>query len=457
MINPKPRNIEGFSIDSRDLKDGDFFVPLRGSRTDGHQFLDEAFKKGASGAFVRSRDFIKEDYFNVVLVKNTEKALIEAAANYRNNFDIPIVGITGSWGKTTTKEVVASILSEAGKVHKTPGNYNTEYGLPLSLLEMEPGADFGVFELGLQYPGDVERLSKVLSPTIGLITGVGKVHSENFPSVKEIAVEKLKLSKGMARGSKIIVGADSRTLVERARKNDNYRFIEFGKKKAGGKYFSTEVSVRGTDGIYFLLNLAGETMEPPRERHKFPLSLESNLLSRANVRNILGASALSLELGISPSCIREGVNIDPLPQRLNPLDFNGGTVIDDTYNANPAATKNALDLVAKIDSRSRKIFVLGDMKELGDKAARYHEELATHVRKAGIDRILAVGELTKALIDKLNSENGGDGYGPGEWFNDRTELISRLDSLTEGSKNLVLVKGSRSMGMEKVVEFLVNN
>ncbi|MCF7890633.1 UDP-N-acetylmuramoyl-tripeptide--D-alanyl-D-alanine ligase [Candidatus Bipolaricaulota bacterium] len=457
MIGFEPREIKGFSIDSRSLTGGDFFIPLPGSRTDGHRFLEEVFEKGASGAFVRSRDYIEPDFFNVILVDDTEEALLQAAEYYRSKFNVPLAGVTGSWGKTTAKELIASILSNSGMVHKTPGNYNTEYGLPLSLLEMEEGVDYGVFELGLQYPGDVGRLSEILSPTIGLITGVGKAHRENFQSVEEIAKEKLKLTKGMEPGSKVLINGDSGTLRAAASGEPDYDFLEYGTKIPDRSYFATDVTIRGTRGVAFQLN--GSRIEPALddEYSEFRLSLESGLNSMANVSNITGASAITLEMGISPSDVKKGVDISPLPQRLNPIDFPGGVVIDDTYNANPDATINALELIGDIDFAERKIFVFGDMKELGENSPGYHRELAPHIVKAGINRLLAIGEFTGALVKELGSESKKGGVVAAEWFESGADLKRRLDELTMGQDNLILVKGSRSMEMEKFVSYLVDD
>lgn len=454
LIEFDPRKIEGFSIDSRSLTRGDFFIPLPGSRTDGHHFLGEAFEKGASGAFVRSRDYIEPELFNLVLVDDTEAALLNAAEYYRSRFDVPIAGITGSWGKTTTKELIASILSHSGKVHKTPGNYNTEYGLPLSLLEMEEDVDYGVFELGLQYPGDVGRLSAILSPTIGLITGAGKVHMENFQSVNEIAREKLKLTKGMEPYSKVLINGDSGTLCAEANEDLDHDFIEYG---TGNKrnYYATDIMLKGANGVAFQLNVSNRpVLEDKLE--DFPLALESDLNSRANVNNITGASALTLEMGLPPSSVKKGVDIAPLPQRLNPIPFSGGVVIDDTYNANPAAAIKALELIADIDSAERKYFVFGDMKELGENAPDYHRELAPYITEAGIDRVLAIGEFTRSLVEELNSEKHEFSSKAAEWFESKSDLTGRLNKLIEEHYNLVLVKGSRSMKMESVVNFLVN-
>jgi len=459
VLNPEPREVKGFSIDTRCLDEGDFFIPLAGSKTDGHRFIGEAFERGASGAFVRSENYVHEDIVNAVLVEDTEKALLGAARYHRSKFDIPVVGVTGSWGKTTTKELVASILSNSGTVHKSPGNYNTEYGLPLSLLEMEDGVEYGVFELGLQHPGDIKELSEVLSPTIGLITGVGRVHSEHFPSVADIAREKLQLTAGMASESKLLINADSKPLVgeaESSKSVEHHRLIDYSIENPDSRYFAREISIKGLGGLGFKLEVNGGGESHGSEPRSLTLSLESGLNSLANVVNVLAASSISLELGVPRSCVREGVKINPLPQRLNPMDFPGGTVIDDTYNANPAATRNVLEFISEINSFDRKVFVFGDMKELGREAKELHRELAPHVIAAGVDRVLATGKLALALVEEIN-KSGNDDLVSAEWFESKVGLVKRLKEDLNETGNLVLVKGSRSMKMEEIVESLVGN
>ncbi len=386
------------------------------------------------------------------MVEDTERALLDAARNHRESFDLPVIGVTGSWGKTTTKELIASVLSRSGTVHKSPGNYNTEYGLPLALLQMDESSDYGVFELGLQFPGDVGGLSEVLSPTLGLITGVGMVHAENFRGVEEIAKEKLKITKGMAPESRVIINGDSPPLRKEAEKLEGYHFVRYGLTEAGCHYRATEVAPNRAEGVKFTL------IDGPRSAEASlpgsPLTLESGLRSRANVYNLLAAVSVGLELGVSPSALREGVNIPPLPHRLEPKDFFGGTVVDDTYNANPAATRNALEYVGNRSVGGRKIFVFGDMQELGENSPRYHRELASDVRDAGINALLAVGKLTGHLVEALKENQAG---GPAaEWFPTRSALTRRLENSIKGEDNLVLIKGSRGMRMEEIVDFLVH-
>ncbi|MCF7876194.1 UDP-N-acetylmuramoyl-tripeptide--D-alanyl-D-alanine ligase [Candidatus Bipolaricaulota bacterium] len=451
LLNQENRAIEGFSIDTRTLSEGDFFVPVSGSETDGHYFLREAFNEGASGAFVRSEEYLDEDFANIVLVEDTEKALLDAASSYRTQFDIPIVGITGSWGKTTTKELLHSILSLTGSVHKSPGNYNTEYGLPLALLEMDETSDYGVFELGLQYPGDVGKLSEVLSPTHGVITGAGKVHLEHFQDVGEIVEEKLQLTEGMDPGSTLIVNGDVGPLTRKAAQKKGYDLIKYGVNSPKNTYLAGNLTLGELTGLSF--SLIRKTGYGEKSNTNSLCRLESGLHSRANVYNVLASGSLALEMGTRLEKIRKGVKIEPIEQRLSLVCFSGGTVIDDTYNANPAATRNALEFLSELDVSGDKFFVFGDMMELGNEAPRCHKDLASYVQSAGVKRLLGLGKFTKKLVFEINTGVTGGPTGA-DWFNSREALKERLGTLIQGRDNAVLVKGSRDMEMEEFVSFL---
>ncbi len=451
LLNRENRAIKGFSIDTRTLSEGDFFVPVAGTETDGHYFLREAFNEGASGAFVRSEDYLEEDFANIVLVEDTEKALLDAASSYRNQFDIPIVGITGSWGKTTTKELLHSILSLTGSVHKSPGNYNTEYGLPLALLEMDEISDYGVFELGLQYPGDVGKLSEILSPTHGIITGAGKVHLEHFQDVGEIVEEKLKLTEGMDPGSTLIVNGDVAPLTRKAAQKKRYNLIRYGLNSPNNTYLAGNLTLGELAGLSF--SLFKKTGSGEKSKTNSLCRLESGLHSRANAYNVLASASLAREMGISLKKIKKGAKIEPIDQRLNLVDFSGGTVIDDTYNANPAATRNALEFISELDMSGDKFFVFGDMMELGNEAPRCHRDLAYYVQSAGVKRLLGLGKFSKKLVFELSTGLTGGPTGA-DWFNSREALKERLGTLIQGRDNAVLVKGSRDMEMEEFVSFL---
>lgn len=450
IFNKKGREVRGFSIDTRTISEGDVFVPLPGSRTNGHKFIEEAYEKGAVASLAESKEYLEDTFSNFVLVNDTEKALLDMARHHRSSFQIPIIGVTGSWGKTTSKELIASILSTSGSVHKSPGNYNTEYGLPLALLEMEKNVDYAVFELGLQYPGDVKKLSKVLEPTLGLITGVGKVHLGNFSETREIAREKLGITAGMGQDSRLIISGDYPVLLKEAGNQMDFDPVLFGtSSKENMKYRGKEIQIKGTDGVEITV-----TSDVSPDGLTFPFSLESKLNSRGNAINLLGASSVGLELGLDPKNLNDGVNIEPLDQRLQPVQSIYGTIINDTYNANPKATRNALDYLKRIEPSGDKVFVFGDMMELGEEADEMHRNLAGPVLEAGVDSVYSVGKHTRTLVERLNHINEARKEVEAKWFESKSELTSYLEEKVTGNDNLLLVKGSRDMEMETVVSFL---
>lgn len=453
LYNQREVEVRGFSIDTRTIGRGEVFVPLPGSNTDGHKFIGEAYEKGAVASLASSEEYLRESCLNMVVVEDTEEALLRMARHHRESFDVPVVGVTGSYGKTTTKELLSSILSTAGRVHKSPGNYNTEYGLPLALLEMEKPVDFAVLELGLQHPGDVEVLSKAAKPTTGVITGVGSAHLGNFSGVREIAREKLKLTAGMEANGTLVINADSPPLLREATGSSGYRTVKFARENRDeADYWISGLRIAGTEGTRITINKkesgGGSCSED------FPLTLETGLNSSGNAGNVLAAVSTVLEMDLEGVDLIEGVKLEPLPQRLSPKKFPGGTVIDDTYNANPDATRNALSYLSELKPNGKKILVFGDMMELGEESRSLHRGLAGPVEDAGLDEVLVTGEQANALAEELRKRNFVAAV---KFFESKSALISELEKSLIGQENVVLVKGSRGMGMEKIVSYLVKD
>ncbi|MCR4405136.1 MAG: UDP-N-acetylmuramoyl-tripeptide--D-alanyl-D-alanine ligase [Candidatus Acetothermia bacterium] len=435
---PHPATISGFSIDSRTIKPGEIFVALKGERTDGHLFLEEAFQRGASGAII-SRRVEAPGLFNLIEVEDTLAALQALARAYRRSFRIPIVGVTGSSGKTTTKELLFSILSRRFRAYRSPGNYNTEYGLPLALLAMPKEAEVGVFELGLQRPGDIGRLAELLEPMVGIITAIGEAHLGFFQSIEELAENKWALIARLPRDGLAVVNRDSAYLQAR-RPPARVRTVGFG-LEAEAEYRASEVDDTSLEGLRL-------TLETPQG--SFPI--RSRLLGRLNAYNILAAAAAALELGASPDdAQRAVVEFRPVPHRMELRRSRVGLVLDDSYNANPTAVKEALRALSRLKASHRKILVLGDMLELGDRAVEAHRELAEAIIRADVELVFTVGELAaetgKALLER--------GWG------ERVVLTHSLDELREAllarleeGQNLILVKGSRAMGLDRFVDGL---
>jgi UDP-N-acetylmuramoyl-tripeptide--D-alanyl-D-alanine ligase len=428
--------ITGFSIDSRTIKPGEFFIALRGERTDGHLFVEEAFRRGASGALVSHN---VKDFHNVIKVRDTKAALHKLAQAWREQFEVPIIGITGSSGKTTTKELLFAILARSFQAYRSPGNYNTEYGLPLAILGMPRETEAGVFELGLQRPGEVGELANLLKPTVGVITNVGDAHLGFFRDREEIAENKWELIEQLPQDGLAVLNLDSPHLQRRM--EGLRRAASFGIDEEAD-YRAAEIDDTRLEGLRLVLN-------SPQGSFR----VGSRLLGRFNAYNILAAAAAALELGASPEDVREAVaEFSPFPHRMELRRSPAGLIIDDSYNANPSSTKAALTALADLRTRRRKIFVFGDMLELGERALEAHRGIAEVIDRLGLDLVFTLGELAGETGRTLQER----GWGQRVLIADEmAELKEALLSQLADDRNLILIKGSRAMGLDRLVEALI--
>ena len=423
--------------DSREVAEGDLFVALRGRRTDGHAFLPDAFARGACGALISDPGAVPADARNLIAVGDTVGALQRLAAAWREALDATFVGITGSNGKTTTRALLAHLLARADRPHRVfnaPKNYNTEVGLPLALLAMPEAASIGLFELGADRPGDIAALADVLAPQVGLITSIGPSHLDGLGSVEAVAVEKWSLVERLPPDGTAFVNADSPDLLCLMQEADG-RCTGVGIERG---------DVRGRiDREVPRLVL---TVDDP------PMRLVAPLIGRHNAVNLLLAAVTAFRLGVPASAIEERTGtFVPVPHRLEPIQAPFGTVLDDTYNANPASTAGALRALARCGGpETRRVFVFGEMRELGPEADRYHREAVDLALDLGIDAVLPVGDLA---VDACRTR-------PADAirFVDRDELDRSIRSICAPSRDaFVLVKGSRALELERLVEELVRD
>lgn len=462
--------ITGFSLDSRKLSPGEFFIALEGERTDGHLYLEEAFARGASGALVERAKLEPTHLgksggltaFNIVVVEDTEIALWQLARTWREGFRIPIIGITGSSGKTTTKELLWRMLATRLRAYRSPGNYNTEYGLPLAILGMPPDAEVGVFELALQRPGEIGRLAELLRPQVGVITTIGDAHLGFFRSQEELAAAKWELIDRLegveadTAGSMAIINLDVSYLRERAEglrgasaRGGELKVIGFGLSSlAPCRYRAIEIDDARLEGLRF-------TLSTPQGA----LRVETKLLGKLNVINVLAAAAAALELGLGLELdqVREALEgFRPVPHRMELVPSPLGLIIDDSYNANPSATRAALRALGRLKTEipMRKVVVLGEMLELGSHAPGAHRQLAREITAAGVELFFAIGELACETAQGL-LELG--------WPPERVITTSSLVELeaalrerlsTLDGHNLILIKGSRALELDRLVEAL---
>lgn len=413
--------VEAIVTDSRKVDYGSLFAALPGSQVDGHDFAGAAVRLGAVALLVNRRLDLEVPQ---LVVDDVLVALGSLAALLRQRLDPVVVGITGSNGKTTVKEMVASILRAEGRVLATQGNYNNELGLPLSIFRLEPSHRFAVLELGASKPGDIAYLAGIAQPDVGLVTNIGPAHLGGFGSVEKVALAKGELYAALPAEGWAIINADEPWVDLWQRNNRAKRVLTFGSK--------ADCDVR----------LAGDPEQPRIVTPEGSFTPELSLPGRHNLFNAASAAAVALSLGIGLDRIRAGLAaVRAAPGRLNFIEAEAGwTVIDDTYNANPASLYWALQVLSGMQGTTW--LVLGDMKELGMDSPKMHREVGDSARAMGVNRLFATGPMSEYTVDAFGSG--------AEHFETREELTAAvLRSLRPGIT--CLVKGSRSMGMEAVV------
>lgn len=438
-------SVTGVSIDSRTIEPGQLFVALPGERADGHEFLDDAFQKGAGGALVqRLPSAAQADVVNCLQVKDPLRALQQLATRRRTELDIPIIGITGSAGKTTTKELIHAVLSRRYRTYCTPGNYNTEIGVPLSLFNMPDGTEVGIIEMGLQHPGDIRTLSGISRPTIGTLTSIGDAHIGFFPNQEALALEKWALMEALPHAGHAIFNLDA-PYVAAWRRNLSCSTVSLALEHPDADATAVDVDDTHLVGLRLSVLTNGKT-----------IPIQTSLLGRHNAYAVLAAVAVGCIMDVPTDETLKAVDaFKPLPHRMElKRSKRYGLILDDTYNASPTATRGALTTLARLEASHHKIAVLGDMRELGGQTETHHECLAELIHDLGIDRVFTVGDLACQITDALRTKWG--------WSPKRARHAADLDQLEERLSEsvaendaLILVKGARAMALDHLVERLV--
>lgn len=432
-------------IDSREVVDGAMFVALPGERTDGHRYVGEVFLNGAAWALVSSEWFSGNgEAFagpgrRFLVADDPVSALQRLASSYRSRFDIPIVGVGGSNGKTTTKEMVASVLSTKFRVHMSQGNRNNHLGVPLTLLQMREETEIAVVEMGINHPGELELLCDIARPTDGVLTNIGHEHLEFFGTLDGVADAEAALYRHLdAHGGMAFVNADDHRLAGHAAGLP--RCVRYALSQADGiSWWADAVSTDSVGRVSFTL-----CSVTARE----PVSLQ--FIGRHNVSNALAAASVGGRFGLQPADIRSGLeSLRPAKgwKRMELIEGGGIVVLNDTYNANPDSVKLALDTLAGLDCRGRKIAVIGDMLELGATSAVEHEGIGRYIQQVPIDGLCTFGEMA-ALTGR---EAGGISLGH---FTERSTLVEFLAGYVRPGDAL-LFKGSRGMRLELAAESLM--
>ena len=430
--------VSGISTDTRKIKPGELFLALKGEHFDGHHFLHEAVKAGAAALLVMEEIGV-DDETPLIRTDDTLEAFGAIARSHRQRFKAPVIGITGSNGKTTTKDLVAAVLSQRFTVVKTKANYNNEIGLPLTLLEMDQRTEAVVVEMGMRGLGQIRNLADIAEPEIGVITNIGQAHLELLGSQANIAKAKGELLESLPPNGIAVLNGDDPWIRQMSIPHQ-VRPLWFGLNGPGLDYqgFITQCSGQG---LRFQVDNNGD---------KFEISLP--LPGRLNVYNALAAVAVGRILGLSIPEIRQGLAAPALTgRRLKVLNHNQLRIIDDTYNASPASVKAALEVLCGLSGPGKKIAVLADMLELGEASISSHFDVGVYAAELGVDHLLAYGELARKYVEGFTSITPGKA----EYFSNKPELFQILKEIICPGDS-VLVKGSRSMKMEEVVEALSN-
>lgn len=422
------------STDSRTIKRGDFFIALTGPNYRGSLFVKDAFGKGAAGAIVDGRDVRAAGYNKILIkVRDTGKALADIARANRIKFRVPVVCVTGSNGKTTVKEMIAALLSEKYVVLKNEGTKNNQIGVPLTLLKLDKTHQVCVLELGTNHKGEIKALAGIALPTAAVITNIGPSHLENFSDLDGVYLEKKSILDSLGKGSFAVVNGDDPYLS--SIKAKKFRLIKYG--------FTPANDIRGSSihaghrRIMFRVNDG--------------LDAAIGLLGNHNVHNALAAIAVAKEFGVAATQIKRALlKLKPGPMRLNPTALNGISIINDSYNSNPASMKAALEAVVD-HTAGAKWIVSGDMLELGDASSGLHRMVGSLVAGSTASGLITFGMMSKhTLSAALESGMNKDTL----WHCASHDEIARVLKKVARSGDLVLIKGSRGMKMEKVIERL---
>ena len=430
----------GVSTDSRNINPGSLFIPLIGENFDGHDYINEAFTKDASISLTH-KDITKKNDKTIIRVEDTLKALGDLSAYWRLKFSIPLVAITGSVGKTSTKDMISSILSQKYNVLKNEGNFNNEIGLPLTLLKLDSFHEVIIVEMGMRGLGEIQRLSSISKPNVSVITNIGTSHIEKLGSKKNILKAKMEIIEGMNKDGCVVLNGDDK-LLEGAKDYIKFRKVMFSiNEKTDFQGYNLKSA--GEEGSFFELLINNN-------EYKFHVPVPGV----HNVYNALAAICVGIEMGITSEKIILGLSeYKSGKMRMNIVAHKDLKIINDSYNASPESVKAALNVLKESGKGKRTIAVLGDMLELGEFSEKLHFETGKFAASKNIDVIVTVGK--EACYIAYGAEETGVDRKKIFSFKNTTDVNKFLDE-SINKDDVILIKGSRGMKMEKVVEHLLS-
>jgi len=436
--------IKGLSIDSRTIEPQNLFIAIIGEQFDGHDFIKQAIDKGASCVVISENRLKNKEipYISstsgkrAVLVKDTRTALQDIAKWYRDKFNVKIVAITGTNGKTTTKEMIAEVLSKKYKVLRSEKSFNNQIGVPLTVLKITPETEVLVLELGMNQPGEIEVLTRMANPDLGLITNISPAHLEFMGSLEKIAQAKFELLDNMDEKGNIVLNADDPWLSKRA-KTEKRKVYTFGLEKEAD--FAASNIVQNGNG-FFSFSANGTV----------PISLK--LLGKHNIYNALAAFSVGSILKVENEKIKEALeDYTPVQLRMELSEVDGIKILNDSYNANPTSMGMALETLKGMKTSGNKVAVLGDMLELGEKSLEFHKKIGEKVKECEIDYLFTFGVLSSGIAQGAK-DNGFEKKNIFS-FQDKKSLLEKLLEILKPG-DVVLFKGSRKMGLEEIVDGL---
>ncbi len=424
------KKINGIEIDSRKELSGKLFIAISGDKFDGHDYIIDVYKKSAVCCISEKNMDIEFPY---IKVESTKKALQDLARYYRNLFDVKIVAVTGSSGKTTSKDMIASVLSQKYNVLKTMGNFNNEIGLPLTIFNMDENTEVCVLEMGMNHFGEIHNLSKIATPDICVITNIGVSHIENLGSREGILKAKSEIFDFMKTdGKKILYGDDD--LLSKIQGSN----IIFYGTNSDNNFYADNIIYNGLNGTDFDIKFGTDE-----------ISVGLKKPGKHMVLNSLAAAAVGTVLGVEKDLIKRGIeNFESTYMRMEILKTDKYTILNDVYNANPDSMKAALDVLAKAEGR--RVCILGDMLELGEYSPKMHYEIGEYAANLGIELVISMGKLAENIYKGAEDKNENNYY-----FENIDALNIAFDKLLE-DKDTILIKASRGMHFENIVERILS-
>ncbi len=430
--------VTGISIDTRTINEGDLFIPFRGEAVNGHRFVEQAFEKGAAASLWLKDEPNPPANRPLIFVEDAEKALQQMAIAYRSEHSATFIGVTGSNGKTSSKDILASALSPYFKVQKTIGNFNNQLGLPITILQLDEDTEVSVLEMGMSGFGEIEFLSRVARPHLAIITNIGEAHMQDLGSRAGIAQAKYEITKGLLEEGVLVYDGDEPLLRALVAEDPDTTTKSFGFEE-GHDLVATNMETTESGSRFTVTGtIEGEFFIPVLGKHQ--------------VKNTLSAMLICKAMGLTDEQIRESLQQVTLTDMRMQLVKKGDILfINDAYNAAPSSMHAAIEFVQSTSLRQEKWLVLGDMLELGDNEQAFHEELAAHIDAGSIERVCLYGPRMEWLYNRLR-----DVFSDNRLLYSKTDYAPIIEAIQENAseQSIILLKGSRGMKLETILQAL---